>query len=133
MHSRGGGGHGSRRSRSHPRRAPIKVPLVDPVAVQLASWAERCSSSKAWSPRALSFFEPAVKVGVKVAACPPEEVASAAKNWEKVLMGYFVGLKPYVPALARYFKGLWMVKGELQVLSQGNGFLLFKFTEDSNK
>ena len=49
--------------------------------------------------------------------CLPEEVVSAAKNWECLLMGYFVGLKPYVLALARYFKNLWMVKGELQVLS----------------
>lgn len=65
--------------------------------------------------------------------CPPKEVANAAKNWEKVLMGYFMGLKPYVTAFAKYFKSLWMVKGELQVLSQGNGFLLFKFSEDSDK
>ena len=81
----------------------------------------------------LDSLSPVVKDSVKVAMCPPEEVASAAKNWEKVLIGYFVGLKPYVPALARYFKGLWMVKGELQVLSRGNGFLLFKFIEDSDK
>ena len=68
-----------------------------------------------------------------MAVCLPEEVVSAAKNWERVLMGYFVGLKPYVPALARYFKTLWLVKGELQVLSRGNGFLLFKISDDSDK
>ena len=65
--------------------------------------------------------------------CPLEEVAKAAKNWDRVLMGYFVGLKPYVSALARYFKKLWMVKGDLQVLSRGNGFLLFKFSKDTDK
>ena len=48
-------------------------------------------------------------------------------------MGYFVDLKPYVPTLARYFKNLWLVKGELQVVSRGNGFLLFKFSDDSDK
>ena len=65
--------------------------------------------------------------------CLPEEVVSAAKNWECLLMGYFVGLKPYVLALARYFKNLWMVKGELHVRSLGNGFLLFKLSDDSDK
>lgn len=65
--------------------------------------------------------------------CPPEEVAKAAKNWNRVLLRYFVGLKPYVPALASYFKQLCMVKGELQVLSRGNGSLLFKFSEDDDK
>ena len=48
-------------------------------------------------------------------------------------MGYFVGLKPYVPVLASYFKRLWMLKGDLQVLSRGNGFLLFKFSDDGDK
>lgn len=61
------------------------------------------------------------------------EVAKAAANWERVLMRYFVGLRPYVPALARYFKKLLMLKGDLQVLSRGNGFLLFKFTKDTDK
>ena len=48
-------------------------------------------------------------------------------------MGYFVDLKPYVPALARYFKQLWRTKGDLQVLSRGNGFHLFKFSDDGDK
>ena len=48
-------------------------------------------------------------------------------------MGYFVGLKPYVLALAIYLKRLWLIKGDLQVLSQGNGFLLFMFSDDRDK
>ena len=48
-------------------------------------------------------------------------------------MGYFVGLKPYVPALAGHFKKLWMIRGNLQVLPRGNGFLLFKFSDDEDK
>ena len=48
-------------------------------------------------------------------------------------MGYFVGLKPCVPALAGYFKRLWMLKGDLQVLSRGNSFLLFKFSDNGDK
>ena len=48
-------------------------------------------------------------------------------------MGYFIGLKPYVSALAGYFKRLRMIKWELQVLSRGNGFLLFKFYDDDDK
>ena len=103
------------------------------MASQPVSWAERCSASKTWSPRALSYFTPVVKDGRKVAICLPEEVAQAAAIWEKVLMGYFVGLKPYVPALAGYFKKVWMIKGTLQVLPQGNGFLLFKFSDDEDK
>ena len=86
------------------------------MASQLVSWAERCSASKAWSPQTLSYFTPVVKDRRKVAICPPEEVVKAAAYWEKVLLGYFVGLKPYVPALAGYFKKLWMIRGSLQVL-----------------
>ena len=48
-------------------------------------------------------------------------------------MGYFVGLKLYVPALAWYHKQIWLIKGDLQVLSRGNGFLLFKFSDDNDK
>ena len=62
-----------------------------------------------------------------------KEIAKAAANWDRVLMGYFVGLKPYVPALAGHFMHLWMIKGDLQVLSWGNGFLLFKFTDGGDK
>ena len=74
-----------------------------------------------------------VNEGVKVTVCPPEEVTKAAANWDRVLMGYFVGLKPYVLALAIYLKRLWLIKGDLQVLSQGNVFLLFMFSDDGDK
>lgn len=144
--SRGRGGCGKRfahqhrlrsrkhEARSHSRRAPgNRTSTTVLVAEQPASWAKRCSISKAWSPCALTYFAPVIKDGVKVVVCPPEEVAKAATNWERVLMGYFVGFKPYVPALARYFKRLWMIKGDLQVLSMGNGFLLFKFSNDGDK
>ena len=109
--------------------------LPAPVAEKPAAWVEQCSSSssKQWSPRALTFYEPTLKDGAKVVVCLSEEVAHVAKNWDNVLMGYFISLKPYVPALAKFFKHLWMVKGELQVLSRGNGFPLFKFTEASDK
>lgn len=88
---------------------------------------------KSWSPRALQYYAPELKDGVRVAICPKEEVANAAANWDRVLMGYFIGLKPYVPALAAYFKKIWFVKGDLQVLLRGNGFLLFKFLEEEDK
>ena len=78
---RGGGGTKTHRSRSRLRCAPVnKNPSIAPVAVQPASWAERRSSSKSWSPCGLRFFELVVKDGAKVAVCPPEEVESAAKN-----------------------------------------------------
>lgn len=48
-------------------------------------------------------------------------------------MGYFVGLKPYVPTLVGYFKKIRMIKGTLQVLSWGNGFLFLKFSDDEDK
>ena len=54
---------------------------------------------------------------MKVVVCPQEQVARAAANWYCVLMGYFIRLRPFVPALTNYFKKIWMVKGELQVLS----------------
>ena len=74
-----------------------------------------------------------IKDGVKVAVCPKEEVDKTAASWERVLMGYIIGLCPYIPALVAYFKKIWLVKGDLQVLSRGNGFLLFKFSEEDDK
>ena len=103
-------GHQSRCRRLdgfHPRRDNSKPSATTvPVADQPTSWADRCSSTKvkAWSPRALTYFAPTLKNGIKVAVCPLAEVAKAAANWDRVLMGYFLGLKPYVLALARYLK-----------------------------
>ena len=88
---------------------------------------------KSWSPRALQYFALELKDGVKVAVYLTEEVAKVAANSDQVLMGYFIRLRPYVSALAAYFMKIWMVKGDLQVLSRGNGFLLFKFSEDEDK
>ena len=122
----GSHGQGDRRQRSHRSRSRRpetrthrsrsrvhKPPTSASVAEKPATWAERCTTSKTkeWSPRALSFFELAIKNGVKIAVCPPEEMAKAMAYWDRVLMGYFVGLKPFVPMLARYFKQLWRTKG----------------------
>ena len=104
------------RTRAHRSRSRGHEPsITTPVVEKAASWAEIwCSSKdKAWSPRALNFFKPVLKNVVKIAICPPEEMAKAAAHWDRVLMGYFVGLIPFVPALARYFKQLWRTKGDM--------------------
>ena len=53
------------------------------------------------------FFTPVIKDGVKVAVCSKEEVNKTAASWERVLIGYFIGLRPYIPTLAAYFKKIW--------------------------
>ena len=138
-HGRGGRGSqlGGRRARSHSRGPQVPPPQAratpPPVAEQATTWAARCSGSRAWSPRTLQYFAPELRDGVKVVVCPQEEITKAAANWDGILMDYFIGLQPYIPTLANYFKKIWLIKGELQVLSRGNGFLLFKFSDDADK
>ena len=66
----------------------------------------------------MQYFALELSDGVKVAVCPQEAVEKATANWDRVLMGYFIGLRLYILVLANYFKKIWMIKGELHVLSR---------------
>lgn len=79
------------------------------------------------TPIPLNYIRPSEEGG-RVRVVPPKGITVAGcKEWEKTLVGYFIGPRLHYPLVSAIAHKLWDAVGLEEVLSSENGFFFFKF------
>ncbi len=78
----------------------------------------------------LNYIRPSEEGG-RVRVVPPKGITVAGcKEWEKTLVGYFIGPRLHYPLVSAIAHKLWDAVGLEEVLSSENGFFFFLFSSD---
>ena len=81
---------------------------------------------------ALSYFPPS-RVNGRIRVKLPKSVSDVGERlWRNTLVGYFLGRIPPFLLVQRIAKSIWGNEGLLDVLSNGHGYFLFKFNDETS-
>lgn len=132
--SRGRSRGPSKSSNSHPTVPTLSShPLVLPTST-VRKWTDLFKPSSTPSTQVnqtLSYVPPVSIDGKRCGVVSEKGVKAAVARWDRVLVGYVIGAHPQAAGLARYVKWLWQLKGFIEVQHRGNGFFLFKFSNEA--
>lgn len=55
-----------------------------------------------------------------------------AAKWSLCMSGYVMDLNPHLPSLQAYLSWKWSLRGNLELVSQGKGCFLLKFSDQGD-
>lgn len=122
-------------SKSSSSQSMVTIPPMVQPSKDVRKWTDLFKSTTTATlspnPQSLSYVPP-VNIDGKLCGVVSEKgVRTAVARWDRVLVGYVIGARPQAAGLAKYVKWLWQLKGFIEVQHRGNGFFLFKFSNES--
>ncbi|KAK1326173.1 hypothetical protein QJS10_CPA01g02066 [Acorus calamus] len=103
------------------------------LATESRSWAQLFPlNEKNRINKDLSYIAPSLEDGEPVVPSEDSDLVEMEDHWRLSLIGYVIGKKPYFKAFIDYLYRVWKPKGNIEVLMQGGGFFVVRFSSEED-
>uniref|UniRef100_A0A803Q992 Reverse transcriptase domain-containing protein n=1 Tax=Cannabis sativa TaxID=3483 RepID=A0A803Q992_CANSA len=112
------------------------VDIVDKEDLQSSSqhkWKQFTVEKISFREPNLSFAEPLIKEGIKIAQIDVEEVKMQAANWSTEIICMVVGANPPFSIFEGFIRRMWGKLGIAQIVRMNGGYTIVKFQDEATR